>query len=85
MTVEPIIDFDHDKFLDMLVEIKPKVVFVGYNSHPLVVRLPEPNENKTFTLIDALKRKGLTVLTKDLHGLAEKYAYRDFFEGSEGQ
>jgi len=34
VTVEPILDFDLDTFVDGIVSISPKAVFIGYNSHP---------------------------------------------------
>jgi hypothetical protein len=74
VTVEPIMDFDLDIFVDWIVSIKPLAVFIGYNSHPKKVSLPEPNMEKTLDLIVALKNKGIKVLTKELR----KMAYRDF-------
>ena len=74
VTVEPIIDFDLEVFVDWIVNIKPLAVFIGYNSHPKQVHLIEPDMEKTLDLIVALKNKGVRVLTKELR----KMAYRDF-------
>jgi hypothetical protein len=74
VTVEPIMDFDLDVFVDWIVNLKPLAVFIGYNSHPKQVRLIEPHMEKTLDLIVALKNKGVRVLTKELR----KMAYRDF-------
>lgn len=75
ITVEPILDFDLDTFAYWILSIKPKAVFIGYNSHPSSVPLPEPNMEKTLDLIVALKNNGARVLLKEMR----KMAYRDFF------
>lgn len=77
VTIEPIMDFDLDIFVDWIVNIKPLAVFIGYNSHPKKVQLNEPDMEKTLDLIVALKNKGIRVLTKELR----KMAYRDFDKG----
>jgi hypothetical protein len=76
VTIEPIMDFDLEIFTDWIVSINPLAVFIGYNSHPMPVALPEPDMEKTLDLIVALKNKGIRVLTKHLW----KMAYRDFAE-----
>lgn len=74
VTVEPIMDFDMDTFVNWITSIKPKAVFIGYNSHPTTVPLQEPDMEKTLDLIVALKNKGIRVLLKKMR----KMAYRDF-------
>ncbi|MBE3122885.1 MAG: hypothetical protein IMZ58_11865 [Thermoplasmata archaeon] len=66
VTIEPIMDFDHDEFLKMILDIKPEAVYVGYNSMPGAVKLPEPSHDKAFSLITCLKENGIKVKTKYL-------------------
>jgi len=53
IAVEPILDFDW-VFLDWLKKIKPIMVSVGYNNY--TKRFPEPDVEKTLTLIKELKK-----------------------------
>lgn len=79
VTVEPILDFDLDVLLDWITSINPKAVFIGYNSHPKIVRLPDPDKKKTWQLIHSLENKGFQVLKKEMRdGRVSKKAYRDF-------
>ena len=80
VTIEPIMDFDLEVFVEWIVSIKPLAVFIGYNSHP-TVPLTEPDMEKTLDLIVALKNKGIRVLTKELR----KMAYRDLFDEASGK
>lgn len=78
MTVEPILDFDLTVFLQWIRSIKPKAVFVGYNSHPNAVSLPEPEKAKTWKLIHGLESEGIRVLKKEMRDKrVQKQAYRD--------
>jgi len=56
VTVEPILEFDLEEFVPMLMELKPERVYVGYNSHRDRCVLPEPMIYKTGELIEALKK-----------------------------
>jgi hypothetical protein len=79
VTVEPILDFDLDIFNQWIMNIKPKAVFVGYNSHPKKVPLPEPLKKKTWQLIHSLEEGGIQVLKKEMRDRrVRKMAYRDF-------
>jgi len=42
ITNEPILDFDLDVLVSWIKEIKPEVVYIGYDSHPDKNKLPEP-------------------------------------------
>ena len=44
VTIEPVMDFDVDVFAERIVRIRPEYVWLGLNSHPATVRLPEPVE-----------------------------------------
>ena len=78
VTIEPILDFDLETFLKWILSIKPKAVFVGYNSRPKAVKLPEPDKKKTWQLIHRLEEKGIQVLKKEMRDRRViKKAYRD--------
>jgi len=79
VTVEPIMDFDLDPFSKMIISIRPKGVFIGYNSHPKSVPLPEPTWDKFLALWRLLRRNGIRVLPKETRrDYIPKCAYRDF-------
>jgi DNA repair photolyase len=56
ITIEPILCFDTEEFLDLLKEVtpKPRWIFIGYDSKKC--GLPEPSLNKTRTFIKLLKK-----------------------------
>ena len=66
VTIEPILDFDHEIFLDWLVTLSPEAVWIGYNSKPKSVKLPEPSMEKTLEFIDALEANGMEVRKKTM-------------------
>ena len=80
VTIEPILDFDLETFLEWILSIKPKAVFIGYNSRPRAVELPEPEKKKTWQLIHSLEEKGIQVLKKEMRDRrVTKKAYRDLW------
>ena len=54
VVVEPILDFDPE-FVDWIKEIRPEMVYVGYDNYNN--GLPEPQLNKTKALINELQGK----------------------------
>jgi hypothetical protein len=69
VTVEPILDFDLDIFVQRIKEIAPEFVYIGYaNDHKagIKLKLPEPTIEKTMQLINELKRDGIDVREKTL-------------------
>ncbi|RLI47504.1 hypothetical protein DRO69_00545 [Candidatus Bathyarchaeota archaeon] len=72
IAVEPILDFDW-VFLDWLKQIKPIMVSVGYNNY--TKRFPEPDVEKTLTLIKELK-KFTNVEIKTIRGSAARHEKR---------
>jgi len=81
VTVEPIMDFDLDEFTEQIISIKPLCVFIGYNSKPDDVQIPEPSKEKTLALKHKLESEGIRVLTKDMRDPNMiHYQYRDYFE-----
>lgn len=56
VTIEPIMDFDHDVMVAWVKEIRPEFVYIGYNSlDSKKGHLPEPALAKTKLLITALE------------------------------
>jgi len=78
VTIEPIADFDLDLFSKMIISINPQAVFIGYNSHPKSVPLPEPILDKFLALWRVLRRSDIRVIPKETRrGYIPKKAYRD--------
>ena len=69
VTVEPAMDFDVDEFADSLIALKPEYVWLGFNSRPKSVSLPEPSKEKMLALAERLKKAGIQVRGKELWGL----------------
>ena len=69
VTVEPLLEFDLQTFAGMLIDIAPESVWIGFNSRPKQIKLPEPDEGKVVKLIDALLMNGIPVRGKDLRGI----------------
>jgi hypothetical protein len=81
VTVEPIMDFDLEILRDWIESISPAAVFIGYNSKPNQVSIPEPDKMKILSLINDLEKSGIRVLTKEMRDSRfVKNAYRDFIE-----
>jgi DNA repair photolyase len=53
ISIEPIMDFDLETFVQWIREIKPVLVHVGYDNYNK--HLPEPSLSKTMQLIDQLR------------------------------
>lgn len=66
LTIEPIMDFDMDKFYPMIMSIQPEKVYVGYNSTPKEVQLPEPSLEKTKRLIQLIREQEIEVEEKNM-------------------
>jgi len=54
ITIEPVMDFDLDEFVEWIHEISPEAVYLGFNSRPNQVKLPEPSMEKFWQLKDIL-------------------------------
>lgn len=55
ITIEPILLFDIEELENWICRIQPEILYIGYNSNPRI-RLPEPELQKTYALIDRLRR-----------------------------
>jgi hypothetical protein len=64
LTIEPIIDFDPEEFLRIIMEINPEAVYIGYNSKPKAFGLREPSLLKTQAFIENLTQSGIEVREK---------------------
>lgn len=69
VTIEPIMDFDFDIFLEWILSIKPETVWIGFNSRPKSVQLNEPPLGKTLEFIDILRQNGLVVEEKEMRNV----------------
>jgi len=66
ITIEPIMDFDMEIFIEWIVSIKPEYIWIGYNSRPKEVQLPEPTKEKVEQFIKLLENKGIIVKKKEM-------------------
>jgi hypothetical protein len=69
VTIEPIMQFDLDVFTGWICQIQPEYVWLGFNSKPDKVELPEPSETKVQTFMRRLADGGIEMRGKDLRGL----------------
>jgi len=69
VTIEPVMDFDLDEFHEMIVELGPEAVYLGFNSKPKNVQLPEPSEEKMVDFMEMLTNSGIEIRPKDLRGV----------------
>lgn len=75
ITIEPLMDFDPETFLSWVKAIAPEYVWIGFNSRPKQVRLPEPSTVKVAEFLGMLKTAGVQVRGKDLRSsVAEVFA-----------
>jgi len=61
-------DCDHDIFLSWLVELSPEYVYIGLNSHPESVTLPEPDADKVSRFVEAIDATRIPMKAKFLPG-----------------
>jgi len=69
VSVEPVLDFDLDPFLNSLVKINAWGYAIGYDNHNHC--LPEPPMEKTRLLIEGLRANGFTVFEKTIREAAK--------------
>lgn len=69
ITIEPILSFDSENFIQWIEDIGPEFVYIGYanDKHEgKKLKLPEPSLEKTMRLIAELRGAGIEVRTKTL-------------------
>ena len=64
ISIEPILKFNLDRLVKWMVEINPKLIYVGYDNYNN--RLPEPKLNETLKLIGELEANGFKVIRKTI-------------------
>jgi len=72
ISIEPILEFELDGFVSWIREIKPRLVFIGYDNYNN--RLPEPTLSETLELIEKLKCTTLVI---------EKTIRKAWYEGDQ--
>lgn len=68
VTIEPVMDFDLDVFTSWIKNINPEYVWLGYNSKPNSVKLPEPSSDKFVAFATNLLNSGIKVNYKNVRG-----------------
>jgi len=63
VSIEPIMDFDLDILTDLIGNVNPKIVSIGYDNYN--AKLPEPLRDKTKKLIKNFKAMGIQVEIKN--------------------
>jgi len=56
LTLEPLIKYHKERFIEIIKGIQPEAVWIGYNSRPNYVTLPEPSLAETMELITELRK-----------------------------
>lgn len=64
VTVEPILKFNMDFFVQWILGLKPEFVYIGYDTKGC--KLPEPTLAETLALIEALEKEGIEVRKKTI-------------------
>jgi len=70
VSIEPIMDFDLKEFADWIIRINPEYVWMGFNSRPKQVQLPEPGPVKTRQMIEVLSDAGIEIKFKHMRYMA---------------
>jgi len=69
VTIEPVLDFDLRTFADWICSLQPEYVWLGFNSKPESVTLPEPSVAKVQELAKRLLGAGIEIRGKTLRGV----------------
>jgi len=69
VTIEPVLDFDLRTFAAWIRSIRPEYVWLGFNSKPKSVTLPEPSEEKVQELVNRLTDAGIAIRPKTMRGV----------------
>jgi len=72
VTIEPVLDFDLDVFVDWIKSVNPEYVWLGYNSRPKQVQMPEPDEEKMVKFIIELRKNNIPIKAKELRNLNDR-------------
>ena len=69
VSIEPMMDFDTGTFFSWMQAIKPEHIWLGFNSHPKQVHLPEPSKEKVVEFMGRLRAERIEVRGKDLRDI----------------
>ncbi len=69
VTIEPVMNFDLSIFSERIIDLRPEVVWIGYNSTRYAAPIPEPPAWKVNALIYELRGAEIEVRTKEMRGL----------------
>ena len=69
VSIEPMMDFDTEIFFSWMQAIKPEHIWLGFNTHPNKVQIPEPSESKVLEFMRMLKAEGIRIREKGLRGI----------------
>lgn len=69
VTVEPVMDFDVDIFSRRIINLRPEYVWLGFNSRPKQIKLPEPSEDKIRSFVSILRQSGIEIRFKKMRGM----------------
>ena len=69
ITIEPMADFDLDIFSGWIKEINPEYVWLGYNSRPKQIDMPEPDTEKVLNLIIEIQASNIKIKGKELRDI----------------
>jgi hypothetical protein len=67
LTIEPVLDFDPEIFIEWIVKINPMAIWIGYNSKKMkMLSLPEPELDKLENFIKELEKRGFEIRRKTI-------------------
>ena len=69
VTIEPVMDFDLRVFGGWIRSLRPEYVWLGLNSKPESVTIPEPALDKVKKLMEMVTLAGIEIRGKELRGL----------------
>jgi uncharacterized Fe-S cluster-containing radical SAM superfamily protein len=72
VTVEPVMDFDLDIFSGWITSLEPEYVWLGYNSRPKQIDIPEPSKDKVKKLVEILESKNIDIRFKDMRNYKQQ-------------
>ena len=69
VTIEPVMAFDLDIFTRRIRALNPEYIYLGFNSRPNQVELPEPTPEELQAFIRELTKARIEIRGKDLRGI----------------
>jgi hypothetical protein len=69
VTIEPLMACDPEIFSQQIITLRPEYVWLGLNSKPNSVFLPEPSDDEALLLIKLLRQRGVDIRFKDMRQL----------------